>query len=71
MITFGISRFEEDLTDWLYENVGHGGRWLIKNGEVEPEEGDDWGIYYEGAGGWWKICIVDEKKAMMYALRWR
>ena len=71
MITFSISRFDVDLTDWLYENIGHGGRWLVnKDGEIEPEDGDAWGIYYEGWKGWYKICILDEQKAALYALRW-
>ncbi len=62
-----------ELESWLHNNVGPGGRWLTKiyNGEkeVEPESGDEWGVYSSRLGDV-MITIVDEKKAVLFALRW-
>lgn len=62
-----------ELEHWLYNNVGPGGRWL-KNSwpggiDIEPEAGDEWGVYSARLGDT-MISIVDEKKAMLFALRW-
>lgn len=70
MITFKLTNLERESLDWLWENVGHGGRWILKDGQVEVEEGDAWGYYFEGSRGWYKIGFLDEKKAMLYSLRW-
>lgn len=71
MITFDLNDIQEDKLYWLYNNVGHGGRWLYDNiaNRVEPEDGDAWGYFREGPY-WYKIGILDEKCATMYALRW-
>ena len=62
-----------DLESWLHRNVGPGGRWLKKpwhdGGEVEPESGDEWGVYSSRMGDV-MITIVNEQKAMLFALRW-
>jgi hypothetical protein len=72
MITFDLNDLEEDKLYWLHKNVGHGGRWLNNRLtlQVEPEDGDEWGYYLGRAGGWYKISFLDEKKAMLYSLRW-
>jgi len=61
-----------ELESWLYEHIGHGGRWLIKNGDddriIEPEEGDEWGIYQKGPNP--TLAIVDDKQATYFALMW-
>jgi hypothetical protein len=71
MTTFDLNDIMEDKLYWLYANVGHGGQWLYDNinGRVEPEDGDSWGYYREGPH-WYRISILDEKKALLYALRW-
>ena len=62
-----------ELESWLHYNVGHGGRWLSKiyhgEREVEPESGDEWGVYTSMMGDV-MITIVDEKKALLFMLRW-
>jgi hypothetical protein len=71
MITFSLNSINQDKLDWLYANVGHGGRWLYNKitDRVEPEDGDNWGYYFDGPS-WYKICFLDEKKAILYSLRW-
>jgi len=62
-----------DMEDWLWKNVGSGGRWLTKiyNGEkeIEPEQGDEWGVY-SSIMGRVMLTIVDDKKATFFMLRW-
>ena len=71
MITFDLNNIEEDKLYWLYDNVGHGGRWLYNNltDRLEPEDGDAWG-WFRQAPYWYKIGILDEKKAILYSMRW-
>lgn len=63
----------KEIEAWLFDNIGPGGRWLTKiwNGEpeIEPEQGDEWGVYSARMGDV-MISIVDDKKAMLFALRW-
>lgn len=73
MITFKLIGLDEEKFYWLFKNVGHGGSWLINHandGEVEVEDGDAWGYYFEAPRGWYRIGFLDEKKAMLYSLRW-
>ena len=75
MITFDVGSIDRvewrsnNWLQWMYENIGHGGRWLVTDGEVEPEPGDEWGYYFRGLGAY-KVAILDEKKAELFALRW-
>ena len=62
-----------EIESWLHHNVGPGGRWLTKiyhgEKEVEPEPGDEWGVYSSRMGDL-MITIVDEQKASLFLLRW-
>ena len=62
-----------ELEYWLYNNVGAGGRWLdvhYRDGyKMEPMQGDEWGVYSSSIGRT-IISIVDEQKAVLFALRW-
>ena len=62
-----------ELEHWLYNNIGPGGRWLKTlwntGVELEPESGDAWGVHSSRLGDT-MISIVDEKKAVLFALRW-
>lgn len=76
MVTFNVSsiRIKEWHNDcwfrWMYEHIGHGGLWLRNLcGEIEAEQGDDWGYYFTDLGAY-KVAIQDEGKAMLFSLRW-
>lgn len=76
MIIFNVGSIDRvewrgnNWLQWMHDNIGHGGRWLVKDGEVEPEPGDEWGYYFVSLYGAYKVAILDEKKATLYALRW-
>lgn len=59
-----------DVERWLWTNVGPGGHWLYNRVDdtIEREQGDEWGMYYYLGSR--VVEILDEKKALMFVLKW-
>ena len=65
---FRIGLFSRDLEEWLWDNVGCGGEWLIDRytNVPLPTEGDAWGTYW--CHGCRYLEIVDKERAVLYQL---